>query len=103
MMIMKKFLKKRNVLVSALLALLGVVGYFNYQLTQSSLLQSSEEYKKHEEIKLSSLEKQEDGKTLEASTKNIEIIDSKENKEVSENKNVSENKKVEKTNSKNVN
>ncbi|AFS78389.1 stage III sporulation protein AH [Gottschalkia acidurici 9a] len=80
-MFMKKFLKKRSVLVSSLVFLLGVVGYFNHQLTQKSLLQSSNEYAKHEEMELSSLGNSKDGNTQETSTKNVEVIDSKGSKD----------------------
>lgn len=76
-MFMKKMFKKRSVLVSSLVLLLGVVGYFNNQLTKQAQLQSSNEYRNYKEMELSSIENSEDGETLEtASIKETDIIDS---------------------------
>lgn len=75
-MSIKKCFKKRTVLVTSLVMLLMVVGYLNNQLTKSALRQSSRGYKDHEELQLSKLKEDENKDSLEASTKNIEIVES---------------------------
>lgn len=84
---MKKMFKKRSILVSSLIVLLGVVCYFNHQLTQNALLQSSGEYRKYEEIELGSLEKEGNEKSLETTSENVEVVDSMESSKSNENVN----------------
>lgn len=73
----KKILKKRTVLVSALTILLMVVGYLNRQLTEDALLQSSKGYKNYEETEVSKIKNIENNETLETSAKNVQVVDSK--------------------------
>ncbi len=78
----KKYFKKRTILVSALSILLMVVGYLNRQLTEDALLQSSKGYKTHEEREIGKMTSVENDESLEASSKNIQVVDSQKNKKV---------------------
>lgn len=73
----KRFFKKRTVLVSALTILLMVVGHLNRQLTEEALLQSSKGYKNHEESEISKIKNVENDQVLETSAKNVQVVDSK--------------------------
>lgn len=75
-MLLKKYFKKRAVLVTSLVMLLMVVGYLNNQLTKSALRQSSKGYKDHEELQVTKLKEDENKDSLETSTKNIEVVES---------------------------
>lgn len=86
-MLLKKYFKKRAVLVTSLVMLLMVVGYLNNQLTKSALRQSSKGYKDYEELQVTKLKEEENKDSLETSTKNIEIVESnKEDKTKKEEK-----------------
>lgn len=73
----KRFIKKRTVLVSSLVFLLMVVGYLNRQLTDDAMLKSSEGYKAYEKAEINKTINTENEKVLETSSKNIEIVENK--------------------------
>ncbi|KNF07398.1 stage III sporulation protein AH [Gottschalkia purinilytica] len=88
----KKLFHRKEVLMTALVFLLVVVGYLNYHLTQRSLLNSStNEYKNYEEEELKKANKSLNGKVEETVSENVnksklqdmEVVDSKQNKDIS--------------------
>lgn len=82
----KKWFKKRTVLVSSLTILLMVVGFLNRQLTEDALLQSSKGYKDYEETQISKIKDTEISDAIETSTKSIEVVDSKNDPKKQEDK-----------------
>lgn len=75
-MFIKKYFKKRTVLVSSLVMLLMVMGYLNNQLTKSALRQSTRGYEEHQEVQLSKIREENDKEVMETASKNIEVVES---------------------------
>ena len=77
------FSMKKPAIITILVFLLVLVGYVNHQLTQNSLLKSSNEYQKHEEKEMEEGLKNKDKDSIEAisedSKNELSIIDSKNN------------------------